>query len=194
MIGHHNKSNNWGCSPLKTMLRKIWDRYQTYCTTYKSYAMTTGHRGAGHTGEDRDLDSHIEDTRGIDIGPSNDNENTVWIPWLLFGGSEADGYLSDLLPNGQANLSMLTREINSLQQQVETAEDELVEGWTHRPPRTETMESLTLRAQLTSTPAPTEPFGEVVCQYMDTLCVTQKPTNQQIPCYRTLPSSMNKIQ
>ena len=28
-----------------------------------------------------------------------------------------------------------------------------------------------------STPTPTEPFEEVVCQYMDTLCTTQKQTN-----------------
>ena len=37
--------------------------------------------------------------------------------------------------------------------------------------------SLTLRVQLTSTPAPTEPFGEVISQYTDTLCTTQKQTN-----------------
>ena len=37
--------------------------------------------------------------------------------------------------------------------------------------------SLMLRAQLNSTLAPTEPFGEVVCQYRDTLCTTQKQTN-----------------
>ena len=34
-----------------------------------------------------------------------------------------------------------------------------------------------LRVQPTSTPAPTEPFGEVVCQYTDTLCTTQKQRN-----------------
>ena len=32
--------------------------------------------GAGRTGKDRDLDSHIEDTRGMDIGPNSDNEST----------------------------------------------------------------------------------------------------------------------
>ena len=37
--------------------------------------------------------------------------------------------------------------------------------------------SLTLRTQLTSTPEPTEPLGEVVHQYTDTLCTTQKQTN-----------------
>ena len=33
------------------------------------------------------------------------------------------------------------------------------------------------KAQLTSTPGPTEPFREVVWQYMDTICTTQKQTN-----------------
>ena len=37
--------------------------------------------------------------------------------------------------------------------------------------------SLTLRVQLASTPAPTEPFREVICQYTDTLCTIQKQTN-----------------
>ena len=37
--------------------------------------------------------------------------------------------------------------------------------------------SLMLQAQPTSTPAPTEPFGEVIHQYMVTLCTTQKQTN-----------------
>ena len=35
--------------------------------------MTTHHRGACHTGEDRELNSHIEDDGGIDIGPNNDS-------------------------------------------------------------------------------------------------------------------------
>ena len=38
--------------------------------------MTTYHRGMGHTGEDRDLNFHVEDTRSIDIGLNNDNEST----------------------------------------------------------------------------------------------------------------------
>ena len=34
-----------------------------------------------------------------------------------------------------------------------------------------------IQAQPTSTPTPTEPFGEVICQYRDTLFATQKQTN-----------------
>ena len=37
--------------------------------------------------------------------------------------------------------------------------------------------SLKLQAQPTSTPAHTDPFGEVICQYADTLCTTQRQTN-----------------
>ena len=76
MIGHSNISNNWAHSPLKTVLRKLRDKYQSYCATYKTHAMTSHHRGTGHTGKDRDLNSHVEDTRGKDIGPDNDNEST----------------------------------------------------------------------------------------------------------------------
>ena len=58
------------------MLRKLGDRYQLYCTTYKTHAMTACHGEAGHACKERDLDSHVEDARNIDIGPNNDNEST----------------------------------------------------------------------------------------------------------------------
>ena len=48
----------------------------------------------------------------------------------------------------------------------------------HRPPRMGTTTlSLTLGTQPTSTPTPTEPFWEVVCQYMYKLCTALKQTN-----------------
>ena len=37
---------------------------------------------------------------------------------LAFGGLEADGLLDDLLPSSQAHLTILTREINNLEQQA----------------------------------------------------------------------------
>ena len=42
------------------MLGKLGDKYQSYCTTYKTHIMTTHHRGTGHTGKDRDLYSYID--------------------------------------------------------------------------------------------------------------------------------------
>ena len=47
----------------------------------------------------------------------------------------------------------------------------------HTPPRMGTMDSLTLRTEPISTPTPTEPFEEVVGQYTDTLCTTQRQMN-----------------
>ena len=53
----------------------------------------------------------------MDIGPDNDNDSTDSLNTpVAFGGLEADGCLSNLLPNGQADLNILTREVNKLQQ------------------------------------------------------------------------------
>ena len=115
MTGHHNRSNNWVHSPLKTVLGKLRDKYQSFCATYKTHAMTTCHRGTGHTGKDIELNSHVEDTGGIDIGTNNDNESrNSSDTTIAFGGSEAGG--CSLLHHSQVNLTVLTREINSLQQ------------------------------------------------------------------------------
>ena len=59
------------CSPLKTMLRKIGDRYQAYCTTYKKHAMANCYRGAGCP-LDRGINLNAEDPEPTDI----DNEST----------------------------------------------------------------------------------------------------------------------
>ena len=76
--------------------------------------MTTHHRGAGHSCEHGDLNSHVEDARNIDMGPKNDNKSTNSSDTTItFRGSEADGHLGGLLPNGQADLDISTREINS---------------------------------------------------------------------------------
>ena len=72
--------------------------------------MNTHHRGVGHVGKDRDLDSHVEDTRNIDDNESTNSSETM----IAFGGLEADGHLSNLPPNSQADLYILAREIHSL--------------------------------------------------------------------------------
>ena len=150
------------------MLGKLRDKYQSYYATYKTYVMTTHHRGTGHTDEDQDIDSHIdittkEDTRGIDIGPNNDNESTSSSDTMFaFGGSLADGCLGDLLHSSQANLTILTREINNLWQQVEAREGQPVEGLDCIEWELQSL-ALMFRVQLTSTPAPSEPSREVIC-------------------------------
>ena len=84
--------------------------------------MTANHGGQGHRGKDGELNSHIDittegDTRGTDIGHTNDNESTNILDTTpAFGGLEVDGHLSNLLASSWANLTILTREIHSLRQ------------------------------------------------------------------------------
>ena len=113
--------------------------------------MTTCHGGTEHTAKDRHINSHIdiatkEDTRGIDIGPNNDNESPNSSDTMLaFGGSEVDSHLSNLLPSSQANLTVFTRKINSLHQWMEAIEGRLAEGLDHIEWELENL-SLMLRA------------------------------------------------
>ena len=96
-------------SLLKTMLGKLGDRYQGYCTVFKMHAVATHHRGAGCP-LDRDIDLHIEDTEGINTGPDNNNESTSGSDTTIaFGGSVADGH-----PSSQAKLMALMVGIHDL--------------------------------------------------------------------------------
>ena len=140
------------------MLGKDRDRDQSYCTTYKTHTMTTHHRGVGQAGRDRDLNYHVEYARKIDDNESTNSSET----FIAFRGSEAD-------------LHILMREIHSLGQYIEAREGQPVEGLDHIDHLEQ--ELWTLSMQPTSTPTPIEPFGEVVCQYTDTLCTGQKQTH-----------------
>ena len=94
------------------MLGEIENRYKSHCATYKTHTMTTHYRGTGHTGKGRDLNSHVEDTGNIDDNESTNSSDST----IAFGGSEADGHLGNLLPNSQADVNILAREIHNLQQ------------------------------------------------------------------------------
>ena len=58
MSAHHNLRS---CSPLKTVLNKLGDSYQTYVNTYKTHTMATYHGSAGQP-LDRDTTPHEQDT------------------------------------------------------------------------------------------------------------------------------------
>ena len=49
------------CSPLKTVLNKLGDSYQTYINPYETHAMATPHGGAGQP-LDRDPTPHEQGT------------------------------------------------------------------------------------------------------------------------------------
>ena len=68
MAAHHSTRTH---SLFKTVLGKIGDKYQAYCTTYKMHTMATHHRGTGCP-LDRGSDLNAEDPEPTDI----DNEST----------------------------------------------------------------------------------------------------------------------
>ena len=114
MSGNHNKCNKQMHSPFKTMLGKIGDKFQAYCTMHKTHAMATNHGGAGCP-LDRDIDLHIEDseTTGLD----NDNDSTHGSDTTVtLGGPETEGHPNDPIYSNQAKLTALMREINELHQ------------------------------------------------------------------------------
>ena len=99
-------------SPLKTVLGKIRNRYQTYCTVDKKHTMATHHGGAGCP-IDRYVDLHVEDREATNI--DNDNESISGLDTTVaLGVLEAEGNPDELLHSNQAKLTVVTREINEL--------------------------------------------------------------------------------
>ena len=99
-------------SPLKTMLGKIKDRYQAYCTTYKMHTMATCHGGAGQP-LDRGINFPTEDPEPTDI----DNESTPSSDaTIALGGPEAEGHPKYPVYNNHNKLTALMRELNNLHQ------------------------------------------------------------------------------
>ena len=75
MSAHHHTRFH---SLLKTVLGKIGDQYQTYCTSYKTHAMSAHHRGTGYP-LDRGLDNLTEDPELANITMK---APTAWMPPL----------------------------------------------------------------------------------------------------------------
>ena len=99
MSAHHNTRSHL---LLKTVLGKIWDWYQAYCTTYKTHAIATHHRGAGFP-LDRGLDILAEDPEHADI----DNEIThTSDATVALGGPEVVGHSEDPVYDNQDRLTV----------------------------------------------------------------------------------------
>ena len=156
MSGHCSKHSEPMSSPFKTVLGKIRDKYQTYCTTYRTHTMATCHRGPGCP-LDRDINLHIEDseTTGLD----NDNESTSGLDAVVaLGGPEAEDHPNDLMHSNQAKLMVLMQELNGLM--LTSRGQRRTTSREFGPHRKRTTKSLN------------EPFREVIHQYTDTLCTT----------------------
>ena len=171
MSGCHSKNSKQMCSSLKAMLGKIGNRYRTYCTVYKMHAMATHHRGAGCF-INRNINLPVEDAEATGI--DNDNESiSGLVTTVALGGMEAEGNCDECIPSNQAKLTALTREINELCQWIEAGEGQPAEILDCIEWGLQNL-SLALQPQLPPMPTPTEPFGEVICQYTNTFCTTQK--------------------
>ena len=117
--GHHSKHNEQMCSPLKTIHGKIWNRYQTHCTVYKTHAMPIHHGDTRHPVARND--PHIEDQEITGLDSDNDRISGLDATVAL-GGLETEDKTNELLPSNQAKLMALMREINELCQWLEARE------------------------------------------------------------------------
>ena len=116
MSGHHSKNSKQMHAPLKTMLGKIGNRYQTYCTVYKMHTVATYHGCMGYP-TDKDINLQVEDPEAI--GMDNNNESISGLDAIVaLGGLEAEDNPDGLLPSNQPKLTALTKEWNELHQWV----------------------------------------------------------------------------
>ena len=133
--------------------------------------MATHHRGAGHPVARDNL--HIEDLEATGMDFDNDSISGSDAIIALVG-LEAEYNADELLPSNQAKLTTCMGEINDLCQWVEAREGQSAENldcieWE--------LQNLSLVLQPQPPPTPTELFREVICQYTNTLCTTQKQMN-----------------
>ena len=99
-------------SSFKTMLGKIGDKYQAYCTTYKTLIMATHHGGTGQP-IDRGIDLNAEDPELTDIENESTHSSDATV---ALGGPGAEGYPEDPVYSNHNKLIAFTREINDLHQ------------------------------------------------------------------------------
>ena len=148
MSACHNPRSH---SPLKTVLNRLGDPYQTYVNTYKTHAMATCHGGAGQPSDK--YPNLPEEGTDIPTDHLEDMDN--------FENVEQENYTT---------LKALTRNLDDLQHRVEIAEGQPMEAINH-------LEHKLHRLFLIFQPsAPLEPPDEVLQQYMETLCSAQKQT------------------
>ena len=102
----------WTHSPIKKILNKIGDSYQTYVNYYKTHAMATHYGGIGKPLENhsdpQDTNANIQDEYRADI---ND--------------------LKNIEPDHQAGLRDSTHEIEQLRQTVEANDNDPMDAISH---------------------------------------------------------------
>ena len=167
MSAHHHTRLH---SLLKTVLGKIGDWYQAYCTTYGTHAMATHHGGAGCP-LDRGLDILTETTEQTNIDNKSTHSSDAWV---ALGGSEVVGHPQDPIYDNQNRLTALTKEIHDLCQGVAAGEGQPAETLDCIQCQ---LQNLTLAIHEPQPPAPAEHVREMIWQYTDTLFSMQKQSN-----------------
>ena len=99
-----------------------------------------------------------------------DNDSThISYATVVQGGPEAAGHPEDPVYDNQDRLTALMREINNLHQRVAIGEGQPAETLDHIQHE---LQNLSIAIHLPHPPA--ESLGEVIQQYLDTLCTMQK--------------------
>ena len=132
--------------------------------------MAIHHGGAGcplHRG----LDILMEDSEHADL----DNDSTHNLDaTVTLGNPEAVGPSEVQTYHEEDRLTVLSRELNTLCQRVAVEEGQPAETldciW-------QELQNLSIAILQPQPPTPAAPFGEVLHQYMDTLCSTQNQSN-----------------
>ena len=105
----------------------------------------------------------------IDNDSTNHSNATVTL-----GGPEAEGHPKDPVYSTHNKLMALMREINNLHQWIEAGEGQSAEILDCIECE---LPNLSIVLHQPPSPTTTEPFVEVIWQYTNTLCTTQKQTN-----------------
>ena len=102
-------------SPLKTVLNRLEDTYQTYCKTYITHTMAAYHGGSGQP-LDRDAALNGKDT-DVNIPHNYHHEDT--------------GDFENVEQENHTNLADLTRELDDLCHRVQAGEGQPTEALYH---------------------------------------------------------------
>ena len=114
---------------------------------------------------------------GINAGPDNDNDSTsgsdTTIPFLRIGGRWPPQQTHTQQPSQVNSTYERNTQLTSMSRGQRRSTSRRL--CLHRMGLQNL--SLALQTQPASTPTPAEPFGEVIHQYMDTLCTSQRQTH-----------------
>ena len=144
--------------------------------------MATHHGGAGYPLA-RVLDILAEDPEHADIYNDSTHSSDATV---VLGSQEAVGHSEDPVYNNQDRLTALKREITNMHQKVAAGEGQPTETQDHIQCE---LQNLLIAIHQPQPPVPAELLREVIQQYTDTFCSTQKQSNltnsllQDIPVF-----------